>query len=138
MNTRFVPWVLLATVAACSSKTDAPTNNSDKAAAPAKSSEPLPDRDSALAHRLVEQENGVLLDVRTPIEFAERHLDGAQNISHDELGSRLDEVEKMTGGDKTRPIVLYCRSGNRAGQAKKVLTEAGYERVTNLGGLDDW
>jgi rhodanese-related sulfurtransferase len=133
----------LAVVPACKGNTETSTKNADKAAAEAnagdaKASEALPDRDPALAHRLVEQEDGVLLDVRTPIEYADGHIDGATNISHDELGSRLDEIDKLTGGDKNRPIVVYCRSGARAGQAKKVLTEAGYKRVTNLGGLSDW
>lgn len=121
----------------CDSKTESP-----EPAAPAKAeagdAKALPDRDSALAHRLVEEEQGILLDVRTSVEFAAGHIDGATNISHDELAERIAEVEKLTGGDKSRPIVVYCRSGNRAGQAKKVLTEAGYERVTNLGGLSDW
>lgn len=97
----------------------------------------LPDRDAALAHRLVD-EGAVLLDVRTEKEFDERHLEGATNISHKELPDRLSEIDAATGGDKSKPIVLYCGSGHRAGIAKEALVEAGYTQVTNLGGIDDW
>lgn len=97
----------------------------------------LPDRDAELAHRLVE-EGAVLLDVRTPEEFEERHLEGAVNISHKEVPDRLAEIDTATGGDKTKPIVVYCRSGHRAGIAKEALLEAGHTQVTNLGGIDDW
>jgi phage shock protein E len=97
----------------------------------------LPDRDPALAHKLV-SEGGVLLDVRTPDEFAGRHIDGAVNIPVGELSGRLGEIEKLTGGDKQKPIVVYCQTGGRASRAKGVLTSAGYTQVTNLGGVDDW
>ncbi len=99
---------------------------------------PLPDRDPALAKRLVEHEGGILLDVRTADEFAEGHLEGAVNVSHDEIEARLAEIEALTGGDPSTPIVTYCRSGNRAGQARATLEAAGYTRVTNIGGMADY
>jgi phage shock protein E len=143
VHARWLLILALAVPTACDKNTESPQKAAESSEASAKDGKaaaeaPLPDRDSALAHRLVEQEQGVLLDVRTTEEFEGGHIDGATNISHDELSSRLEEVEKLTGGDKSRPIVVYCRSGGRAGQAKKVLTEAGYQRVTNLGGLSDW
>lgn len=98
----------------------------------------LPDRDPALAHRLVEEEGAIVLDVRTPSEYAEGHVDNAVNIAHDQLQGRLGEVETLSQGDKSKPIVVYCRSGRRSGIAKKILLEAGYEKVTNLGGYRDW
>ena len=94
----------------------------------------LPDRDPALAHKLVAN-GAVLIDVRTPEEYAERHIDGAINIPVDALESRLAEVSK---GDTSKPVVVYCHSGNRAGRAKKILVEHSYSQVTNLGGIDDW
>lgn len=97
----------------------------------------LPDRDPALAHKLV-NEGAVLLDVRTTEEYSERHLDKAVNISVDHLSAQMSEVEKLTSGDKTKPIVVYCQRGGRAGKAKEMLTKAGYTQVTNLGGIDDW
>lgn len=99
---------------------------------------PLPDRDPALAKRMIEDEGGILLDVRTPEEFDEAHLPGAVNVSHDELEAQLSEIEALTGGDKSKPIVTYCRSGNRAGKARKTLEAAGYTNVTNVGGMTDY
>lgn len=72
----------------------------------------------------------VLLDVRTPAEFAEGHLPGAINIPHTDLEARLAELEKSKGQD----IVVYCRSGNRSEQALGVLRKAGFERLFHLKG----
>ena len=94
----------------------------------------LPDRDPALAHRLVAS-GAVLVDVRTPEEYAARHIEGAINIPVDAIESRIAEVSK---NDTSKPVVVYCHSGNRAGRAKKILTDHGYSQVTNLGGIDDW
>jgi adenylyltransferase/sulfurtransferase len=55
-----------------------------------------------------------------------------------DLKSRLAEIEKLTGGDKKKPIVVHCQSGGRSQRAKELLTAEGYEQVTNLGGIDDW
>jgi len=117
---------------ACSKEPPAPP-----AAGAAQGKAALPDRDPALAHRLV-GEGAVLLDVRTPEEYGERHLDGAVNIPVGDLGGRLSEVEKLTGGDKNKPIVVYCQTGGRAARAKTALVEAGYTQVTNVGGIGDW
>lgn len=102
------------------------------------SAEGLPDRDAALAHRLVEEEGALLLDVRTPDEFAAGHIDGARNVPHDQVEARIDEIEAMVEGDKDTPIVVYCRSGRRAGIAKDALRKRGFGRITNLGGMSDW
>ena len=50
----------------------------------------------------------------------------------------LDEVRKLVGGDSHQPVVLYCKSGRRAGLVKTELEAAGFDRVTNLGGFSDW
>lgn len=97
----------------------------------------LPDRDPALAKKLV-GEGAVLLDVRTPEEYGGRHLDKAVNIPVDQINAQMSEIEKLTSKDKTKPIVVYCQAGGRAGRAKAMLTAAGYTQVTNLGGIDDW
>lgn len=117
-------------IAGCSREAPPSASNTNQAAG-------LPDRDPALAHKLV-NEGAVLLDVRTTEEYSERHLDKAVNISVDKLSGQMSEVEKLTSGDKTKPIVVYCQAGGRAGKAKEMLTKAGYTQVTNLGGIDDW
>ena len=98
---------------------------------------PYADRDPALAKQLVEG-GALLLDVRTPEEFAEGHVEGAINIDHGEVAGRMDEIRELVGGDMHKPVVVYCRSGKRAGLAKQDLVDAGFDRVTNLGGLSDW
>ena len=72
-------------------------------------------------------DGALLVDVRTPAEFESGHLDGALNISHELTAQRIAEY----GDDKSRPIVVYCRSGNRSGQALKVLVELGFTGVRN-------
>lgn len=106
-------------------------------ASPASSSE-LPDRDPALAHRLVEHEGALLLDVRSAEEFAAGHIDGAVHVPHTEVAERMAELVALAGGDRSKPVVVYCRSGRRSGLAKEVLREHGFTRVTNLGAMSDW
>ncbi len=132
--------VLLAAVAlsvafACARQSSAPSPA--VASSPATGSTGLPDHDPQLAHRLVTG-GAVLLDVRTPPEYAERHIDGAANIPVDDLAARSTDLDKLTGGDKAKPIVVYCHSGKRAARAKALLLDAGYQQVTNLGGIGDW
>jgi len=107
------------------------------ACAPNEASSALPDRDPKLAHQLVDK-GALLLDVRTREEFEKGHLGGAVLVPHTELEGRLDEVAKQVDGKSSHPIVVYCRSGKRAGTAKEILLKAGYTQVTNLGGMSDW
>ncbi len=74
----------------------------------------------------------LLIDVRTPEEFASGHIDGSVNIPVEEIPGRLDEIPVDA------PIVMYCRSGNRSAAAARILTEAGYAPVYDLGGIQDW
>jgi rhodanese-related sulfurtransferase len=75
------------------------------------------------------------LDVRTPGEFMTGHIQGAQNIDF-ESGSFESQIESL---DKNGTYAVYCRSGNRSGQAVKVMQDAGFENVYNLnGGVVDW
>lgn len=126
---------LLVTFAPGCSKTDAQAQTNPPSSPEAKAG--LPDRDPALAHKLV-AEGGLLLDVRTPDEFSEQHIDKAVNMPVDDLDKRIAEIEKLAGGDKSKPIVVYCQAGGRASRAKKALTAAGFSQVTNLGGIADW
>ncbi len=72
----------------------------------------------------------VLLDVRTPGEFAEGHLDGAININL-ESASFKSEIAKL---DKTVPYFVYCRSGSRSAQATAIMRIEGFESITELRG----
>jgi rhodanese-related sulfurtransferase len=72
----------------------------------------------------------LLIDVRTEKEYADGHVPGAINIPHKELESRLAELS----GAKQSQVVLYCRSGTRAGFAKKVLEKNGFTQLDHLSG----
>ena len=72
----------------------------------------------------------LVLDVRTPEEFAAGHLPGAINIPHTELAARVAEL----AGARDRDIVVYCRTGKRAGEALGVLEQSGFKRLLHLEG----
>lgn len=72
----------------------------------------------------------ILLDVRTVEEFTEGHIPNAINIPHKELVARLAELS----GAKNTQIVIYCRSGRRAEVAKQVLVDKGYTYLDHLTG----
>jgi rhodanese-related sulfurtransferase len=77
----------------------------------------------------------VILDVRTPGEFAEGYIEGAQNIDF-QSGNFENEIAAL---DKNVTYAVYCRSGNRSGQAAKIMHDAGFHEVYNLdGGVIDW
>jgi len=72
----------------------------------------------------------VVLDVRTPAEFAAGHVPGAHNVSHDLLSSRLAELAPL----RDKQVVLYCRSGRRTLLAVDVLHAAGFTHLAHLEG----
>jgi rhodanese-related sulfurtransferase len=75
----------------------------------------------------------VVLDVRTPEEYAAGHVPGAVNIPYDQVGTRLSEIPK------TDEVVLYCRSGRRAALAAETLSAAGYTKLAHLAGdMQGW
>ncbi len=93
-------------------------------------------KDPAKAREMIAT-GAIVVDVRTPDEFAEGSLPRAANIPIQDFSGRIAEVEKLAGGDKTRPIVVYCAVGGRAAKAKQQLEAAGYTQVVNGGGFDD-
>jgi len=68
-----------------------------------------------------------LVDVRTPSEFAQGHVKGSVNIPLDKVASQLNKFK-----DKEN-IIVFCRSGNRSGQAKSILENNGFKNVVNGG-----
>lgn len=81
-------------------------------------------------------ESGVVtLDVRTPGEFAEGYIEGARLIDF-QSGNFENEIATL---DKNATYAVYCRSGNRSGQAVKVMQDAGFTNVFNMnGGVIEW
>lgn len=81
----------------------------------------------------VSADEPVIIDVRTEGEYNSGHVQGSLHMPHDRIGSLI--ASKIQ--DKDAEILVYCRSGNRSGIAKKTLESLGYTAVTNGGGLKD-
>ena len=79
------------------------------------------------------EDNAVLLDVRTDEEFSEGHIEGSLNLP-------IGEIDRATIvlPDKSAPIYVYCRSGNRSKQASEKLVALGYTNIVEFGGINDW
>ena len=91
-------------------------------------------QDPAAAKQLLAK-GAVVVDVRTPEEFADGHVANAVNLPVQTFAPA--DVDKLTGGDKSKPVVVYCAAGKRAAKAKAALDAAGYTTVVNGGGYDD-
>jgi phage shock protein E len=89
------------------------------------------------AKRMV-KEGALLLDVRTLVEYKIKNIPGSRRMHYEDIPSRSKEIEKMTGGNKGKQIVVFCQSGGRSSRAKEMLEKAGYKNVHNLGGISRW
>ncbi|HSG60687.1 MAG TPA: rhodanese-like domain-containing protein [Pseudomonadales bacterium] len=78
------------------------------------------------------REGALLIDVRSEAEYLEGYLEGSMRITHTDI---LQGVNALNI-DKGTPIVLYCRSGNRSGQAATALQNAGFTAITNGGAYE--
>ena len=94
---------------------------------PAKFTGPEVAQQTLLAY-LADHSRFTLIDARTLAEYAAAHIDGAVNIPHDELAGH----EKLLPVDRDAPIVVYCRTGRRAGKLQAQLLDLGYTDVRVL------
>jgi len=79
--------------------------------------------------------NILILDVRSPQEYAAGHVPGAINLPHTSVASQIKTLQKH----KNETIVLYCKSGHRASIAEQTLTDAGFKQLLHLDGdMDGW
>lgn len=76
----------------------------------------------------IDKDDALLLDVRTPAEFTEGHIEGAANA--DWLSGNL--LKDLSGIDKTMPVLLYCAKGGRSGEAMKAMIKDGFTDVRDL------
>lgn len=90
-------------------------------------------RISAAQFLAEQQADATVLDVRTPTEFAGGHLTDAVNVDF-----RSPEFRNMVADlDRDQTYYLYCRTGNRSGQAGEIMAEMGFKSLYNIGGLAD-
>lgn len=75
--------------------------------------------------------NAVIIDVRTPEEFAQQHLEGALNINV----QSADFVTQIEALDRNTAYAVYCRSGNRSAQAVKIMKDLGFTSVSDHGSV---
>ena len=76
----------------------------------------------------------IILDVRTPEEYAAGHIAGAVLIPDYEIGDKAEAI--LT--DKDQLILVYCRSGRRSKNAANELATLGYTNIKEFGGINDW
>ena len=97
------------------------------------------------AYELIEERDGdsdfVILDVRTPEEFTEGHIENAVNI---ENAMNMDFYadafpDEMDGLDRNRTYLIYCQSGSRSGSTLQMMEELGFQDAYNMkGGINSW
>lgn len=80
------------------------------------------------------EDNVIILDVRTQEEFDSGHIEGAILLPYDQISEKASEVLP----DKNQTILVYCRSGNRSKTASETLISMEYTKVYDFGGIIDW
>ncbi len=77
-----------------------------------------------------------LIDVRTPKEYLDGHIDGAMNFN---MKNRKTFLEQLDDLDKKKPVFLYCKKGGRSKKAAEILKKEGFLKIYDYtGGYDDW
>lgn len=90
----------------------------------------------AVGHALIEERGAVVIDVRTPEEYAQGHVIGAYNFPIDKFDQMDSELSILKENDT--PVLLYCLSGRRVSTAVKLLERKGYKRLMAMGGMLSW
>jgi len=87
------------------------------------------------AQELVKDSTVTILDVRTPQEFAEGHIQRARLVPVAEINDKIGDIYPL----KDKQILVYCHSGNRSAVASRILQKNGFTKVNNLdGGITAW
>ena len=81
-----------------------------------------------------DESNYIILDVRTPEEFKDKHIPNAINVPNESIGTNV--ISELP--DKNQLILVYCRSGNRSQTGSQTFVDLGYKNVIEMGGILDW
>lgn len=93
---------------------------------------PIETIECSQAKVLVNDHHAQLVDVRTPQEFAQGAIPGSINIPLQVINASLNDL------DKTKPVIVFCRSGARSAQAQSFLEREGFGSVHNLGSIQKY
>ena len=72
----------------------------------------------------------IIIDVRTPQEFSDGHIEGATNIDFYSTNFR-DKINEL---DKSKTYLIYCQSGNRSGRSREMMVELEFQKIYDIGG----
>lgn len=86
------------------------------------------------AKKIIDAEKCIILDVRTPEEFQEKHIFDAVLLPLEKVSYEAENVIP----DKNAKVLVYCRSGKRSKDASYILAQKGYKNVLEFGGIIDW
>ncbi len=122
----------LLALAACQHTPDSAQTAAAQADAVQNGAPPATSPDTPAEAFLARPPDALVVDVRTPTEFASGHIVGAQNVDVNggAFGAALDSVSRG------RPVYLYCRSGSRSAKAADSLRAMGFTAVVNSGGFE--
>ena len=84
--------------------------------------------------KILEEDNSILIDVRTKEEYEEEHLDNSINIPLDTLEEDITNYEEI---NKDTKIIVYCKSGKRSHTATEILKEKEYKKIYDLGAMSN-
>lgn len=85
------------------------------------------------AKELIDNDEVIVIDVRTQEEYDEGHIPNATLIPEDEIDNKMEDL------DKDASYLMVCRSGNRSSNASEMLAKNGFEHIKNLkGGMNEW
>jgi rhodanese-related sulfurtransferase len=91
----------------------------------------MPEISATEAKHLIDAGAGVI-DVRTDVEYAAGHIAGSRHIPLADIQAQADSL------DREKPVVIYCRSGNRSGPAADAFAASGWDAHSVEGGLISW
>ena len=110
------------------------TSNSTATTNVAKTNEIRPVSMNDIVKIMAENKDYVIVDVRTPDEYAEGHIPNAINIQNETINETVYNKLK----DKNQLILIYCRSGSRSRQAAYKMQKLGYTNIVEFGGIINW
>lgn len=130
--TRSLPLLALLALAACQRAPESAAESHAQADAVHNDTPPATSPDNLTEAFVARPPDALVVDVRTPGEFASGHVVGAQNVDVNggAFGATLDAESRG------RPVYLYCRSGSRSEKAADSLRAMGFTQVVNAGGFD--